>query len=203
MLSSTRSVAMTMLVSVSLLAAPNQDQSSHGMEQPPAVDSLLSLNNEGNRLREQGLCRQAVAVLLRARSAALKELGPANASIATPTNNLALAYLCLKQFASAERHFRDALTLLYDDSLIETRASILNNLGILLIQLSRTKEAEVTLLQALSLNEALHGSRHPKTALAISSLGVLRLQCGQYVQARDLFHRSKCRGTGTERSSRS
>ena len=112
MLSSTRSVAMTMLVSVSLLAAPSQDQGGQGMEQPPAVDSLLSLNNEGNRLREQGLCRQAVPVLLRARSAALKELGPAHASIATPTNNLASAYLCLKQFADAERRFREALILI-------------------------------------------------------------------------------------------
>ena len=154
------------------------------------VESWQAINEQGDRLRQQGRCREAAAVFLRARSAAMKELGRGHAGTANPTNNLAAAYLCLGELTQAERHFRAALALLDTEGSSGMKAGVLNNLGVLLMHQTRMGEAEEVFRQCLILNEALHGASHPSTAVAISSLGVLRLHAGEYTQARDLFRRA-------------
>ena len=73
------------------------------------AESWQAINEQGDRLRQQGRCREAVSAFQRARSAAMKELGPSHSANANPANNLAAAYLCLGEFTQAERHFRAAL----------------------------------------------------------------------------------------------
>jgi tetratricopeptide (TPR) repeat protein len=183
---STRNVCAVMLLAWACACAQPNTPLASGT----TAALWISLNDQGNRLRERGLCRQAVPLLLRARSAAVKELGPDHASTAIPTNNLATACLCLGEFTRAEQHFRDALAVLDGDRSSEMKAGVLNNLGVLLMHLSRMKGAEEVFSQALALSEAVHGAHHPAIATAVNSLGVLRLHAGEYIQARDLFHRS-------------
>jgi tetratricopeptide (TPR) repeat protein len=186
MLCPTSSVCAVMILAWHCASA----QSNRPLASSETAGLWFPLNEQGNHLREQGHCRQAIPVLLRARSSAMKELGSNHVSTAIPTNNLAAAYLCLGEFNHAERHFRDALALLDGDRSSEMKAGILNNLGILLMSLTRTKDAEEILYQSLSITEAVHGAHHPATAIAVTSLGVLSLDAGEYTKARDLFRRS-------------
>ena len=155
-----------------------------------AAETWIPLSDQGNLLRGQGHCRQAVPVLSRARAAAINELGPHHQSVAVAGGNLAAAYLCLGEMSRAERHFREALAILEDNAADPTMPGILNNLGLLLMRLTRNKEAEEVLHQALARSEGLLGPDHPHTAAATTSLGVLQLRSGEYEQARDLFRRS-------------
>jgi tetratricopeptide (TPR) repeat protein len=149
-----------------------------------------TLSDKGNRLREQGRCRDALRLLLKARSGAVDELGPTHTSNAIPTNNLATAYFCLGELGRAERYFREALALLSADHFSTMRAGILNNLGTVLLRLDRVKDAEPLLSEALTITEAANGADHPATATAVTTVGVLRLRAGEYAQARDLFQRA-------------
>lgn len=154
------------------------------------IEAWIPLNDQGNRLREQGHCRQAVGVLAHARSLAIEELGPSDPAAAIASNNLGTAYLCLGELTAAEGHFRDAIAALDAGPPSALQAGILSNFAILLTRLSRLKEAEQALNRALRLHETLHGPEHPQTAAAVNSLGVLRLQAGGYAEAHNLFLRA-------------
>lgn len=153
-------------------------------------DRWTSINEEGNRLREAGQCRESIPILMRARSMASAELGAKHRSIALPINNLAAAYLCLGQFTRAEQLFREALELLRDDR-TALRAGVLNNLGLLLMRLPGMKGAEDVLNEALTLSTEVHGASHPATTIPVSSLGVLQIHAGKHERARELFRRSR------------
>jgi tetratricopeptide (TPR) repeat protein len=164
--------------------------SVHASGSMPSDSAWKTLSEEGNRLREQGRCRDALPLLLRARSGALDELGRDHVSNAIPINNLATAYLCLGEFSRAERYFREALALLGADDISTMKAGILNNLGIVLLRLNRFNEAEPLLSQALAINEAANGANHPATARAITTLGIGQMHVGEYGRARELFQRA-------------
>lgn len=155
-----------------------------------AADPWRVFNDQGNQLREQGSCREAVPLLMRARSVALETLGPRHPYNGIPISNLASAYLCLGESTRAERHFREALALAASAETRDLHAGILNNLAILLIDQNRPKEAAELLNEAITANHAIYGGDHPQTGAAITSLGVLRLKAGQHREAAGLFRRA-------------
>jgi tetratricopeptide (TPR) repeat protein len=154
------------------------------------AETWLPLNEQGNLLRENGRCRQAVPVLKQAKSTAIQELGPKHPFVAIPTNNLATAFLCLDELTRAEELFRECLAILDNDPTDLMQPGILNNLAILLMRLSRLQEAEQLLERALALSETRLGPHHRHTASVTISLGVLWLRAGQYMRARDMLRRS-------------
>jgi Tfp pilus assembly protein PilF len=153
-----------------------------------AAETWFPLNERGTLLQQQGHCRQALPVFSQARSAAIQELGPKHPSVAVPTNNLGSSYFCLDELTRAERYFRESLALLEDYP--RDPIGILNNLGVLLMRLSHSQEAEEMLEQALALSEELFGSHHRDAAAAATSLGTLWLHTGEYARARDMLRRA-------------
>jgi tetratricopeptide (TPR) repeat protein len=109
-------------------------------------------NNLGALLTDRGRYRRAIVLLKRA----------ADAGSALATFNLGALHLWRGDRDAAERYFRSALGS--EDPVAASAAA--TRLGIILLEVDETEAAEPMLRRAIK-------TRHPDTALAILSLGVL------------------------------
>jgi tetratricopeptide (TPR) repeat protein len=88
------------------------------------------------------------------------------------------------RYREAVEKFREANALRNDD------ASIINYLGIALVQAGHYTEAEPYLSRALAIREKSFGADHPSTAASLNSLALLYDSQGKYAEAEPLYKRA-------------
>jgi tetratricopeptide (TPR) repeat protein len=109
-----------------------------------------------------------------------------------PHRRLGLLSVGLKQFAQAEAHYRQAITL-YEKTERPNLLSIgdtLNDQAALYHSLGRFGEAELLYQRSLAIREMSLGPDHPDVAISLYNLALLYYTQGRYVEAEPLYRRS-------------
>lgn len=114
---------------------------------------------------------------------------------ATLMNNIGMLYNKMGDTAQALSHYQSGLDILEGegdsgDGDSAGLAAILNNLGLLYIELEKLDDARQVLTRALEIRKDIFGEEHQRTAETILNLGGLMLVSEDYKAARDYFEQA-------------
>ena len=123
--------------------------------------------------------------------------GEANQQVLAALTNLAGIHYALRDFDKAEEVWREVLDELGDDGRPETRAQVLNNLGVLANDAGRHDEAVELQRSALALKSEAFGSRHPSLVSTYHNLGLALLDGGRPADARPYLQEGAELAAGT------
>lgn len=110
----------------------------------------------------------------------------------SPLNNLANVLTKQKDFAGAEKLYREAIAMIrqkYGDQHPET-GLLLRNLGDVLNAQGKLDEASATHSEALAVRASLLDDVHPLVADSFERLGVVTLRQGKWTEAETLFRKA-------------
>ncbi|MEO1128362.1 MAG: serine/threonine-protein kinase [Planctomycetota bacterium] len=153
------------------------------------VDTLVSINNMGTLLRDQGRSDDAEVYYRESLEGSRRILGDDDPATLTSINNLAVLLGGQGRLDDAEPYYREALErrrrVLGDDH-PDTLTSI-NSMAFLLRGQGRLEEAEVLLREALQGSRRVLGDDHPNTLTAVTNLGFLLLGLERLDEAEPFF----------------
>lgn len=160
--------------------------------EPEVLGEIRQLWGIANRLRENGLFKEAEALIRQALALTEKVVEPSHHSMATSLNNLASLLQDTNRSTEAEPLMRQALAINEanfgpDDPMV---ATTLNNLVSLLIDTNRLAEAEPFSRRALAIEETNFGSDHPNVTTSLNNLAGILHRTNRLAEAEAMFRRA-------------
>ena len=116
--------------------------------------------------------------------------GPSDPDLADALNRLAFIYRLQDRPSEAETLYRRALAIFRDTSRTDQTAAVTNNLGIVVLQQGRWKEARDLSVNALALSQKSPGPGSPEFASGLTNLGVLYQSRRDFGKAEPLLRRA-------------
>jgi CHAT domain-containing protein/tetratricopeptide (TPR) repeat protein len=172
-----------------LRRALDMQEKAHGDDHP---DIASTLNNLADALAWMDRNDDAAELLERSYAVREKHFGPDHLNLSINLDNLASVLVTQERYTEAEPLLRRALAIrqmhLAKGHL--QLAQSFSNLGVVLDNLGRHEEARGLHRQALDMRETLLGSDHPSLAISLNNLAANHLDEGEWLKARELFHRS-------------
>ncbi|MEQ9563230.1 MAG: tetratricopeptide repeat-containing protein kinase family protein, partial [Woeseiaceae bacterium] len=118
----------------------------------------------------------------------LRSVRPApSAQVASVLNGLGSVYHDTGNYDEAERHYRNALEVLADDSNAALKSDVLANLSVLYTDRGDLPEAEKFARDSLAMQAVIVGERDPKVARLKQRLAYIAYQRGNMNEARQLI----------------
>jgi tetratricopeptide (TPR) repeat protein len=145
----------------------------------------------GVLLETEGKNAAAIEWLCKALAIREKLDGPDSVPAADAASDLALAYRQEGDLAQAESLYRRALEAYRQASDPNSLAVVLNNLGRVVAEQSRYKEASELYHESIRVAEQGLGPDHPDVAVALSSLGKLMIAQRKFSDAEPLLERAE------------
>lgn len=156
-----------------------------GREHP---DTLCSLNNLSEALREQGQYKEAEQIQRETLALRERVLGPEHPQTLDSMNNLAELFREQEKDDEAEQMNRQTLAIRekvlgreHPDTL-----DSLNNLALVLKAQGKPEEAEPIIRETLALKEKVLGPEHPRTLDSLNNLALVLKAQGKYEMAETL-----------------
>lgn len=177
-------LANVLVLAMLVTAVPSRAQAQ-------AADDFEALNQQAQRLLDEGKYTQALPLAQRSLAAAEAKLGPQAAIVGDILNLLGLLHGNLGNLAEAEPLYRRAIVIGEATSTPKswTTGARLNNLAILLNSLGRYDESSETYRRALAMAEASFGAEDPNVAKVLTNLALVRWRQGYYAEAEALSRR--------------
>jgi serine/threonine protein kinase/tetratricopeptide (TPR) repeat protein len=153
------------------------------------ADTLVSLHDLGNLLREEGKLAEAEPCIRGAMEGFRRVLGDEHPSTLVAIGSVGLLARARGDFASAEACYREALDGLRrvrGDTHSET-LNTLNNMGSLLAAQSRWAEAAHCFREVLESYRSTLGSRHASTLLALNNVATALNAEGRIAEAESCY----------------
>lgn len=146
-------------------------------------DDLL---DEAKSLRKAGKLDSAIVVASQALREAKQARGDVDSSVALVLHRIGTFYHYARA-PEAMDYYQQALKVwqTLPDPQPVNMAKTLNNLGALLAQQERRREAETCYKDVLEIKRKYLPENHPSTAMTLNNLGNLYLRMGDYVKAED------------------
>lgn len=143
----------------------------------------------GNTLTELGNPQLAILYLEKAFEIFERsDLSPTR--LRTIQTNLAQAFRRNEEYEKSETLYREILYALPagDDSALNTKSIIHNNLGYLLKVQDRMEEAVVHYNQSLEINRYIYGQYHPNTRIVLNNIAGLYKALGRFEKAEEILY---------------
>jgi len=161
----------------------------YGLDHPVRA---VHLNNVATALRLQGKVAEAVARHGEALALGERHYGEAHSHTSMMRVNLGDALAKQGRLEEALPHYERALTMLRGADGEHLRAAaVLLSLGNARADLGQLRQAEEAYREALALQEARLGPRHPDVALSRNNLGSVALDAGRMEDARAHFEAAR------------
>ena len=158
---------------------------------PDHPDVATVLNNLGVLEASAGELQAAVGAHERALDIRLRTLGPDHPEIASSRINLGNAHLAADEYERASAAFESAVAVLRRNSGLESElAMALYDLAVCHHLRGEFARAIPFYEEARTLDEALYGAEHAKTAFPLHGLGVALVELGRFEEARPLLERA-------------
>ncbi len=167
---------------LAIVQEQHAEQTVHGADAFAAWGMLLETENKN---------ADAIRWLNQALATREKLLGRESAVTADTVNNLALAYRQKGDLAHAESLYRRALATYRHSSDPKSLVAVLSNLGRILTERARYKEAEQLYREAIGVAQEQLGPRHPDVAAALNGLAKLMIARRKFSEAESLLQRAE------------
>ncbi|WNG24810.1 tetratricopeptide repeat protein [Cystobacter fuscus] len=152
----------------------------------------VQLNNVATALRLQGKVAEAVSLHEEALALGERHFGQAHPNTSMLRVNLGDALAKQGRLQEALPHYERALSMLRGADGQQLRAAaVLLSLGNARADLGQLRQAEAAYREALALQEARLGPRHPDVALSRNNLGSVALDAGHLDEARAHFEAAR------------
>ncbi|KAI2618440.1 hypothetical protein GGR54DRAFT_605477 [Hypoxylon sp. NC1633] len=157
-----------------------------GKEHP---DTLISMNNLGIVLHNQGKYEEAVQIYRETLELMEQVLGKEDPITLANMNNLGSVLRSQGKYEEAEQIYRETLELMEQVLGKEDPITLqsMNNLGSVLSDQEKHEEAEQILREILELREQVLGKEHPDTFKSMKNLGFVLSQQGKYEEAQQIY----------------
>ncbi|BAY09666.1 CHAT domain-containing tetratricopeptide repeat protein [Calothrix sp. NIES-2098] len=190
-------LAIAAITTVSLLSIPvkstaQQQSNSYSAEQRAALQEAEQLNQQANKLYQEG--KYSSAIPLAERTLAIREqvLGSQHLDVAESLNNLAILYREQGNYQQAEPLFQRSLAIA-EKVLGNSHpivATSLNNLALVYQYLGNYQQAEPLFQRSLAIRTKVLGNEHPDVATSLNNLANLYQKQGKYQSAEPLYQQA-------------
>ncbi|MBE9004106.1 CHAT domain-containing protein [Fortiea sp. LEGE XX443] len=186
--------AMTtgLFLSMPVKGIAQQQTPTYSAEEQAALQEADELNQQVDKLYQEGKYTTAIPLAERALAIREKVLGKEHPDVATSLNNLAFLYQRQGKYQQAESLYQRSLAIRKKVLGKEhpAVATSLNNLAELYRAQEKYQQAEPLYLRALAIWEKVLGQEHLNVASSLNNLALLYLAQDNYQQAEPLFQRS-------------